>query len=62
MAVPPGPKNGDSYFVKKIKALLREQINEMMDHDGMPHDGLRDHFLRIFIEPSFSLRTHMAGR
>ena len=58
MAVLLDPKNGDSYFVKKIKALLREQINEMMDRDGMPHDGLRDHFLRIFIELHFlSART-----
>ena len=58
MAVLLDPENGDSYFVKKIKTLLREQINEMMDHDGMPRDSLREHFLKIFIELHFlSVRT-----
>ncbi len=58
MAVLLDPKNGDSYFVKKIKALLRDQINEMMDRDGMPRDSLREHFLKIFIELHFlSART-----
>lgn len=58
MAVLLDPKNGDSYFVKKMKALLLEQINDMMDRDGMPHDNLRDHFLKIFIELHFlSART-----
>lgn len=58
MAVLLDPKNGDSYFVKKIKALLHDQINDMMDRDGMPHDSLREHFLKIFIELHFlSART-----
>lgn len=63
MAVLLDPKNGDSYFVKKIKALIKDQINEMMDRDGMPHDGLRDHFLKIFIELHFlSARTWLDAK
>lgn len=52
------PKNGDTYFVKKLKVIILEQINGMMDHDGMPRDSLREHFLKIFLELHFlSART-----
>ncbi len=46
-------KNGDTYFVKRIKVTLTEYINHMMDEDGMPHDALREHFVKIFLELHF---------
>lgn len=46
-------KNGDSYFINKVKVILSEYINYMMDNDGMPHDPLRNHFLKMFIEMHF---------
>lgn len=47
-----GP-NGDSYFITKLKNILSEQINDMMDHDYMPHDELRTHFTKAFLELHF---------
>lgn len=46
-------KNGDTYFVKRIKLILSEYINHMMDQDGMPHDALREHFVKVFLELHF---------
>lgn len=46
-------KNGDTYFVKRMKVILAEYINHMMDQDGMPHDALREHFLKVFLELHF---------
>lgn len=46
-------KNGDTYFIKKIKVNLTECINYMMDEDGMPHDALREYFVKIFLELHF---------
>lgn len=46
-------KNGDTYFVKRLKVNLTEYINYMMDEDGMPHDALREHFVKIFLELHF---------
>lgn len=46
-------QNGDPYFMSKLKTILKEQINIMMDNDGMPHDELRTHFSKIFIELHF---------
>ena len=46
-------KNGDTYFVKRIKVTLTDYINHMMDEDGMPHDALREHFVKIFLELHF---------
>jgi AcrR family transcriptional regulator len=52
------PKRGDTYFVKKLKVILIEHINRMMDEDGMPHDWLRSHFIKVFVELHFlSART-----
>ncbi|EGD48106.1 hypothetical protein Cpap_2796 [Ruminiclostridium papyrosolvens DSM 2782] len=52
------PKHGDTYFVKKLKVILNDEINNMMDGDGMPHDWLRSHFTKIFVELHFlSART-----
>lgn len=45
--------NGDSYFISKLKNILSEQINDMMDHDSMPHDELRMHFTKAFLELHF---------
>lgn len=47
------PNHGDTYFVKKIKVILSEYINYMMDQDGMPHDALREHFVKLFLEMHF---------
>lgn len=46
-------RNGDGYFVKKLKGILNEQINHIMNYDGMPRDSLREHFTKIFIELHF---------
>ena len=43
-------KNGDTYFVKKLKALLLRTIGQLMDADGLPNDDLRSHFLTVFTE------------
>ena len=32
------PKFGDPYFVKRLKVILEESLNVMMDQDGMPRD------------------------
>lgn len=47
------PHFGDTYFVKKVKVILSEHINLMMDNDAMPHDCLRQHFTKVFIELHF---------
>ncbi|MFV0363509.1 MAG: TetR/AcrR family transcriptional regulator [Suipraeoptans sp.] len=47
------PNLGNHYFVKKIKTILSEYINLMMDNDGMPRDSLRQHFTKVFIELHF---------
>ncbi|WP_276929413.1 TetR/AcrR family transcriptional regulator [Herbinix luporum] len=52
IAVLLGP-NGDSYFISKLKNILKGQINLMMDGDGMPNDELRKHFSKIFLELHF---------
>lgn len=44
------PKNGDTYFVKKLKVILVQYINQMMNDDGIPQDALRSHFTRLFTE------------
>ena len=46
-------KYGDTYFVKKLKALISEEINKMMDHEGTANDGLREHFTEVFVEMHF---------
>jgi hypothetical protein len=51
-------ENGDLSFVQKIKNILKEQVNMMMDNDRMPRDPLRAHFLKVYIELHFlSVRT-----
>lgn len=47
------PKNGDTYFVKKLKNILSQYINQMMNNDGIPQDALRSHFTKLFIEMHF---------
>lgn len=46
-------ENGDPCFVQKIKNILKEQVNMMMDNDRMPRDQLRAHFLKVYIELHF---------
>jgi AcrR family transcriptional regulator len=43
-------KNGDPYFIKKLKNILRESIEIDMDRDGTAKDFLRSHFLTVFME------------
>lgn len=43
-------KNGDLYFISKLKHFLSIHINNIMDLDGLPKDGLRTHFSKIFLE------------
>ena len=47
------PKNGDTYFVRKLKKILGQHINQMMNDDGIPQDALRSHFLKLFTEMHF---------
>ena len=56
-------KYGDAYFVKKLKVILDQHINHIMDYDGMPRDGLREHFTKIFIELHFmAARTWLESK
>lgn len=43
-------KNGDSYFIQRVKQILTEYINYMMDCDGRPKDELRAPFVHLFLE------------
>lgn len=43
-------KNGDAYFVKKLKVILKESIEKVMDEDATANDELRAHFLTVFLE------------
>lgn len=43
-------KNSDLYFISKLKQFLLIHINGIMDRDGLPQDGLRTHFCKIFLE------------
>lgn len=43
-------KYGDTYFVKKLKGMIREYIEEMMDYEGTAKDELRSHFVEVFVE------------
>ena len=46
-------KNGDPYFVKKMKAVMSEYLSRVMDSDGHPDDALRSHFMKLFLEMHF---------
>ena len=45
--------NGDSYFVKRLKTLIEKYINNIMNLDGEPEDGLRIHFVQNMVELHF---------
>lgn len=47
------PHNGDPYFVKKLKNILNDYIEAMMDNDGLPRDELRGYFVKIVAELHF---------
>lgn len=53
MAVLLDPKNGDVYFVKKLKHFLEKYIHKMMDNDGLPKDALRNYFIKLITEMHF---------
>ncbi|MDD7718343.1 MAG: TetR/AcrR family transcriptional regulator [Eubacteriaceae bacterium] len=53
MSVMLDPKHGDTYFVKRLKVIIDEQLHSMMDADGLPNDALRHHFVKVFIELHF---------
>lgn len=56
------PVNGEPYFEIKLRTLLEHSIRKMMDDDGLPHDELRNYFLRIFTELHFlSARTWLSS-
>lgn len=57
MAVLLDRKRGDTYFVKKLKHVIRKSVSSMMDSDGMPCDKLRDQFLTVFVEIHFLAAT-----
>ena len=55
-------KYGDTYFVKKLKGILRTSIEQVMDQDGTANDELREHFLNVFLELHLlSAQTWLAG-
>ena len=43
-------KNGDPYFVKKVKSILKDSIESVMENEGTANDYLRSHFLTVFME------------
>ena len=43
-------KNGDTYFVKKLKHIMITCLNRSMDNDGLPSDELRSHFIQLVME------------
>lgn len=43
-------KYGDTYFVKKLKVILRENAEIIMDSEGTAKDELRTHFVEVFVE------------
>lgn len=43
-------KFGDTYFVKKMKVIIKNIIEEMMDSEGTAKDELRAHFVEVFVE------------
>ena len=47
------PHNGDPYFVKKLKNILNDYIEAMMDNDGLPQDELRGYFVKTVAELHF---------
>ena len=62
MAVLLDPQNGDTYFVKKLKGILKDYINTMMDDDGMPRDCLLyTSFLSVLLPPALSESRYLSG-
>lgn len=43
-------ENSDPYFIVKVRGILEQYVNHMMDGDGMPRDELRSHFTKAFVE------------
>lgn len=43
-------KNGDAYFVKRLKQVMVVCLGRSMDNDGLPNDELRSHFIKLIVE------------
>ena len=43
-------KNGDAYFVKRLKQIMVICLSRSMDNDGLPNDDLRRHFVKLIVE------------
>ena len=43
-------RNGDAYFVKKLKTVLKDSIEQVMERDRTANDELRSHFLKVFMD------------
>ena len=43
-------KNGDAYFVRRLRQVIREALEVIMDSEGTAKDELRLHFTEICIE------------
>ncbi len=46
-------KKGDTRFIRRIRSVIQDNINILMDHDGMPNDELRAHFVSVLSEMHF---------
>ena len=46
-------KFGDTYFVKKLKRIIGDTVENSMNQEGMAKDQLRDHFIEVFVELHF---------
>ena len=42
--------NGDSYFLVKLRNILKTQVNILMNNDNMPSDALREPFVKALVE------------
>ena len=43
-------KNGDAYFIKKLKNILKISIEKVMEADATANDDLRSHFVSVFMD------------
>lgn len=40
--------NGDLYFPRRVRSVIRPHLNAMMDKEGLPYDEFREHFHQYF--------------
>ncbi len=46
-------KKGDTRFIRKLRSVIEENVNLLMDNDGLPNDSLRGHFVSVLSEMHF---------